>query len=62
MKPKYKVGQMVHLTADGLSRPVQSSAYEILLVRPLSDDEFHYVIKNRDEVYRRSVREGRLSG
>jgi hypothetical protein len=62
MKPKYKVGQMVRLAAGSLSRPAHSSAYEIMHVRPLSDNEYHYVVKNRDEAYQRCVREGQLSG
>jgi hypothetical protein len=62
MKPKYKVGQMVRLAVGSLSRPAHSSAYEIMHVRPLSDNEYHYVVKNRDEAYQRCVREGQLSG
>jgi hypothetical protein len=62
MKPKFKVGQIVQMSTNGLSRATQGASYEIISIRPANDDEFQYVIKSTTEAYQRCVREGLLAG
>ena len=61
MKPKFKVGQTVQLSTNGLGRAVRGTSYEIISIRPANDDEFQYVIKSPTEAYQRCVREGLLA-
>ena len=58
MKPKFKVGQTVQLSTNGLGRTTRGTSYEIISIRPANDDEFQYVIKSPAEAYQRCVREG----
>ena len=55
MKPKFKVGQTVQLSTNGLGRTARGTSYEIISIRPADDDEFQYVIKSAAEAYQRCV-------
>jgi hypothetical protein len=61
MKPKFKIGQRVQLSSNGLGRTPRGTSYEIVSIRPANDDEFQYVIKSATEAYQRCVREGLLA-
>jgi hypothetical protein len=59
-KPKFKVGQVVRLTPGGFGRRGVGVSYEIMRLRPFSEGEFHYFVRNRSDAHERSVRESEI--
>ena len=59
-KPKFKVGQTVRLKPGGFGRRGVGATYEVVRLRPFSEGEFHYYVKNRGDTHERAVRESEI--
>lgn len=58
---KFRIGEVVKLTASNVVRPAAGGAYEVVRLLPTDGDDFQYPLKNQNEAFERVARESQLA-